>query len=171
MKTFALCILAYVLVAHFAFGNVFAAFTFVLLWSHRLGAPLWPALVGASALISGVVFLPRVRAIIGQPYRLAFWIASTMLLSLLFVGLYADRLRNQAVITFKPDAYFQHSFFRSIKESPKDFQFFLHAGVLKNCVPYAWSYRDMAFDRLPGSAAVNVLPRQWITTCGIKPEY
>ena len=154
-----------------AFGDVFAALDFWMFWFRRLGAPLWPALVGISALISATAIVALAHHVIERPYRPALFVASTMLLSLLLVGVYADRLRSQAIVRFKPDAYFQHFFFRSIRESPKEFQLFLHVGSLKNCIPYAWSYRDMTFYRLRGSAAVNVLPGDWITRCGIKPEY
>ena len=171
MKTFALCLVAYSLVAYGAFGNLFAALTFWVFWSDRLGAQFWPALVSISALLSAAVFLPPLNRLIGRPCRPAIFIASTMLISLLSVGIYADRLRNDGIIAFRPDAYFQHSFFKSIREPRKEHQLYLHAGALKDCVPYAWSYRDMSFYRLRGAVAVNVVPGQWTTKCGIKPEY
>jgi hypothetical protein len=58
-------------------------------------------------------------------------------------------------------------FFASLHNAPTKYQFFLHATALKNCIPYAWSYRKLAFYVVPPNAAVNVLPHDWIIQCGI----
>jgi hypothetical protein len=39
---------------------------------------------------------------------------------------------------------------------------------LKDCVPYAWSYRLMEFYQLPSDVAVNVLPQDWLERCSIQ---
>jgi hypothetical protein len=89
-----------------------------------------------------------------------------------FVGIYGDFLRHGAVLAFGADEVEEHSFFRSLREAPQDFQFFLHTAALKNCTPYAWSYRTMAYYRLGPSVAGNVVPRQWIARCSIpEPGY
>ncbi len=163
MKTVVLTILAYCLVASIAFGNVLAPLAALLLWSDRLGVPSWRIFVLGSTLLSaGIFFVPLKR-----PYKLPAFVLLTMTFSIVSVGIYADRKRHERTTAFAADAIKDHSFFRSIREAPREFQFYLHAAALKQCVPYAWSYRLMDFYELPANTAVNVLPRDWLERCKI----
>lgn len=84
------------------------------------------------------------------------------------MGLYAEIPRRNAVRNFEPDLVFQNVFWVSLQDAPEDFQQFLHAGAMKDCVPYAWSYREMAMYKVPESAMYNVLPTKWLEDCGLK---
>ena len=90
-----------------------------------------------------------------------------MTFSIVSVGLYTDRKRHERTTAFAADAIVDHSFFRSIREAPRENQFYLHAAALKECVPYAWSYRRMDFYELEANTAVNVLPHDWLARCKI----
>lgn len=90
-----------------------------------------------------------------------------LVLPTLLIGAYADWKRHELIRQFNADHLIEHSFFCSIREAPANFvQYYLHAAALKNCVPYAWSYRDMAFYQLPPGVAINVLPQEWLEMCG-----
>ncbi len=91
-----------------------------------------------------------------------------MFLTVSSVGLYADWQRRAAISTFNPDREIQHSFFRSIREVPREFQFRVHAAALKGCIPYIWSYRSMRLVQLDPDVAPNVLPFEWITRCDLQ---
>lgn len=67
-----------------------------------------------------------------------------------------------------PDKVFQNSFRQSVRQTPREFQFFLHAGAMKDCKAYGWSYSEMRFYELRSSVAPNVLPIEWIKACNIK---
>ncbi len=56
----------------------------------------------------------------------------------------------------------QHSFFMSLHQVPRDLQFIFTLLVLKNCVPYSWSYTCLSFYPLAPNVTVNVLPQDWI---------
>jgi len=77
----------------------------------------------------------------------------------------ATTQRTQVIAKFNPDEIITNSFFQSIYETPKEFQFYLHAAALKDCKPYAWSYSKMDFYLLRESIAHNVVPRDWIEKC------
>lgn len=163
MQTVVLTVLAYCLVAFIAFGDALAPFG-ILFWSDRLGMPLWKLFVLGSVLLSGAVFFVPCSRV----YKVPAFVLLTMTLSIGSVGLYADQLRRDRSAEFAPDAIDDHSFFRSIREAPREPQFYLHAAALKNCVPYGWSYRTMDFYELPTNVAVNVLPRDWLERCKIR---
>lgn len=63
---------------------------------------------------------------------------------------------------------FENSFFQSLHQVPRESQFYVHAAVLKNCVPYYWSYSRLSFLPMKADIAVNVLPQDWIDECEIK---
>jgi hypothetical protein len=162
MKTALLALLAYATIALIGFGSLIKPIALATIWSDRLGAPLWPALVaGSMALAASAIAIPSKWAVYRAPVFVTLFMATT----LLSVGLYADRLRKTEILRFGANRVLDHSFFQSVHESPKEFQFFLHAAALKNCVPYAWSYREMKFYRLPLGVAINVLPDAWLNAC------
>ena len=74
---------------------------------------------------------------------IAFLDGVAIISAILFIGAYAEILRRQAMAEFKADREFQNLFWVSLHNAPTGGQFFLHAGALKNGVPYAWSSRTM----------------------------
>ena len=167
MKIVALTILAYCLTAGIVFGDILRPAALLLLWPDRLGIPFWPLLALGSTLLSACIFLVPQRRSFALLYKLPIFIALTMTISTASVGVYADGIRQERTAAFKADASIEHSFFRSIREAPREFQFYLHTAALKYRVPYAWSYRTMNFYELPANVAVNVIPGAWLKRCSI----
>ena len=168
LQSLGISLLVYTILSFLFFGGIFGPMGALTLFSDRLGAPLWPLLVVISIVSAAYAVSwvdPPEPAIL---YRAPVFVGLTMVLSVIFVGAYAERIRRQNVAEFKPDSYISSSFFRSLHEAPREFQFFLHAAALKDCTPYAWSYREMAFYQLPPNVAVNVLPPEWISRCAIE---
>lgn len=160
---------AYCAVALIVFGDLFKPIAFATVFQNRLGAPFWQALVAISAttaivLASAIYGRFRLNARYLTPAFISLW----MCISVLLVGIYAECLRYRKLKAFNPDEYSWRSFIVSIRKAPRDFQFFLHAAALKDCKPYAWSYRQMDFYELSPNVAVNVLPDDWIKRCAIK---
>ncbi len=93
-----------------------------------------------------------------------------MIFATVGAGIVATAQRASKVEAFKPDEFAAESFFASMRNAPRDLQFFLHAVAMKNCVPYAWSYSEMEFYELPTNAAVNVVPQDWLNECRIGRE-
>jgi hypothetical protein len=164
---FLLATFAYAVVTVMLFGNPFQPIALATLWSSRLGAPYWQGIAIISFAASTLIFLRPIRDAIPTLLREPVFLILAVLLPTAAVGLYADGIRHRTVLALHADEVEEHSFFRSIREAPADFQFFLHTAALKGCTPYAWSYRKLAFYVLPPNIAVNVLPQQWITRCGI----
>jgi hypothetical protein len=168
-KSFVLSFVAYVVVAEIAFGDLFKLFYYLYSIPDHLGLPFWKLLVVGGVAVSWFAFMIADRFAM-QNYQWPLFIALSMTLPIVSVGVYADLARSHAMARFGADAQFEHSFFRSLHEVPADFLQYLHAGALKDCEPYAWSYRDMSFYRLPNNVAVNVLPREWLERCSIKKD-
>ncbi|WP_171124365.1 MULTISPECIES: hypothetical protein [unclassified Ruegeria] len=158
---------AYAATALILFGNVLQPIAYVTFWSDRLGAPFWPFLVffGGFLGLSVSAFFSRLN--FEAHITLPVFIVLAMSLSSVFVGSYASVLRARSINVFDADAEFRNSFFQTLRNAPREFQFYLHAAALKDCVPYAWSYRTMSFYQLPNNIAVNVLPHEWVVQCGI----
>lgn len=150
------------------FGSFWTPIKLVFFWSNGLEAQYWfgPLIVGlvAGVVVASVVWLRLNR----KTYAPAVFLGVSMLITVIFTVVVVDNSRNNLVVEFKPDHSIQNSLWHSLRKAPRDFQFFLHAVAIKNCIPYAWSYRQMEFYRLPANAAVNVLPPKWISECGIK---
>lgn len=163
-----LSVLIYLIVSLLVFGSLFSPIRYFVNLESLLGASHGRLVAGASVVVAvALVALLSLRLKIDR-IRLPLIVGLWMGLSILSAGLYSEFLRRRVVNAFNPDVYLEHSFFRSLREAPKDFQFFLHAAALKDCKPYAWSYRAMAFYELPASTAVNVLPDEWLKRCKIE---
>jgi len=160
-------IFTYFVMALFIFGDLFTPFAFLTIWSGRLGADYWLLLVVIAVGIAASVFFPPLVTRIDLLARAPLFVLAAMALSVLIVGFYADWKRRKVIENFSASHVIQHSFFRPIREAPRDFQFYLHAAALKDCVPYAWSYREMSFYALKPSIARNVLPVAWRQMCAI----
>ncbi|KFC74585.1 hypothetical protein FG93_01171 [Bosea sp. LC85] len=172
MKTFATISIAlgsYLLVSGLLFGETSPLLFAFFFPSSRLGLPYWKEFATFLVAIVGLSLLnPLRRYSLPIIFRLPIFVALSLLLPTLFIGAYADWERSKLIHQFKADHLDDHSFFRSIREAPAGAQFYLHAAALKGCVPYAWSYREMAFYKLRPNVAINVLPRGWREMCGIR---
>jgi hypothetical protein len=119
-------------------------------------------------VLAGFVTVFAARMGLPKFLSLGFFTLISVSLSGLFVGTYAEHRRDIVVEAFAPDEQLPASFFTSLRNAPREFQFFLHGPALKNCQPYAWSYRTMSFYELPPNVAANVLPKIWIEKCNIQ---
>ncbi|TIX48912.1 hypothetical protein [Alteraurantiacibacter aquimixticola] len=152
--------IAFLLVATVLFGSPFKPLLLASYGTPRLGAPYWPAIALGGLALAAAAFARW------SQWKLPLFAALALAIPTLLVGLYADHLRAQAFAEFEADQELQHSFFRSIREAPKEFQLYFHGAAMKDCMPYGWSYRDMGFYPLPPQVAANVLPRDWLEECG-----
>ena len=164
--SFVLCIAVYSWIAMITTGSLVVPITIVKVVTGPIGAGGGNYAVLFSTIFSAVV------AFCLMPFRLAFrwpvFVALCMILNVSLIGIYADWRRNDTIIRFSPDKQFQHSFSWSLLHGFSDSSFQPHAAVLRDCVPYIWSYRSMRLFRLEPNIAVNVLPYDWIKECGIK---
>lgn len=161
-------LLSYAVAAVLLFGGPLHAIGFLTLWNDRLALLSWPLLL-VFGLATGLVcaFL-GVRFGAKKHYAPAFFVFFSIICSTIVVGVYTEHKRSEVIEKFNPDIATRASFFKSLRSAPRDFQFFLHGAALKDCTPYAWSYRRMVFYELPPNVAVNVLPTSWIEECQIK---
>ena len=169
MKSVGILGVALVLTDLALFGAPFASLAVLLFWSDRIGFAYWPAVLVSAVLAAAITGL-AFRRNLPRHYLPGLFASLTIVATVCSVGLYADATRNTIVAEFAPDAVLQNSFFTSLRHAPREFQFYLHAAALKDCVPYAWSYREMGFYPLPPNVAVNVLPPKWILRCGIQRQ-
>ena len=163
----ALC--AYALVTLLVFGDPLQPIGLATRWSDRLGIPYWRTIALFCVAASASVFVQPIRARIKYVFRPPLFVMLAILLPTVVVGLLAEAIRFRAVVAFEADEVEEHSIFESISKAPEDFQFFLHTAALKDCKPYAWSYRRLGFYPLGQSVAGNVIPRKWMKMCSI-PE-
>lgn len=161
-------LLAYAVTSVLLYGGPLQALGLLTFWRDRLGLAYWPALLLVAMVLA--IFLTKFSARFGMPRVLlpAIFIVISMSFSALLVGSYAASQRDTIVEKFEPDVEIRSSVFASFRNAPQEFQFFLHGAALKECKPYAWSYRRMAFYELPPNVAVNVLPTSWIEECKIQ---
>ncbi|WP_425081835.1 hypothetical protein [Ruegeria arenilitoris] len=160
-------VFAYSMTSLFLFGGVFQPIAFITIWNGRLGAPFWLAFVFLGGFFGFFVgaFLSKLG--FKSQVTLPVFIVMAMSLSGVFVESYTSFLRAREINAFSADVEFRNSFFQTLRNAPREFQFYLHAAALKDCVPYAWSYRSMSFYQLPNNVAVNVLPYEWLVQCNI----
>ena len=162
LRTVGLSCATYAMIAIIFFDGLVQPIALVTLWSDRLSAPHWGWIVGACFTVAAAgFFLPAPLSV----FRGAVFVAIGMLGSLFFVGLYANNITIKALAHFGGERQIRQSFYESVRHAPDEFQFFLHAASLKRCVPFAWSYRSRSFYEIPPSAAINVLPRDWLAAC------
>ncbi len=162
--------LVYIVVSFLLCGGPFSPILLLTLDSDLLGAPFWTHLVIVGGVIAAGGSLAAGRTFGTHRYWLPMFVGLWMVLSFALVGIYATHLRAMKVAAFHPDDYVASTFIRSLHNTPADFQFFLHAAAIKDCKPYAWSYRTMAFYELPSGIAVDLyaFPREWVDRCAIR---
>lgn len=157
----------YVAVTAILFGNPVQPIFLATVWADRLGIPYWRAIAILCVAISTSVLVRPLCKSIPKKIRPSVFVALAVILSTLFIGLLAEIARYRATIVFKPDKIKERVIFSSIRYAPEDFQLFLHAAALKDCKPYAWSYRTLSFYELRPDIAAHVLPPSWIEQCKI----
>lgn len=165
VRAVTLVCITYAVIAVFAFGDLFKPIALATFWSDKLGVPNWGWIVFACFAAGGLGFLIPARF---SFVRGPFFVTVALLGSLLAVGSYVDHLRSNALDDFGADRLIQHSFLESVRYAPEEFQFFLHAAAMKDCVPYAWSYSTMSLYRVPPKVAINVMPAKWLAECSIR---
>ncbi|WP_139342604.1 hypothetical protein [Methylobacterium radiotolerans] len=163
-----LAALSYLTLTVLIFGDPLQPIGLATRWADRLGIPFWRVIAVISVVASTLVVMKLPRDMIPAVFRPTAFVVLGVLMPTIIVGLFADGVRHRAVIAFGADEVEERSFFVSIRNAPEDFQFFLHTAAIKECKPYAWSYRKLEFYALPMRAAVNVLPRAWRERCGIR---
>jgi len=168
LRTGFFCVLAYIFTSALLYGGPFQALGLLTFWRDRLGVAYWPVLILVAMVFAIFATKSAVRS--GMPHFLApaVFISISMICSALLVGGYAENQRGRVVESFEPDVELRSSVFSSFRNAPREFQLFLHGAALKNCKPYAWSYRLMEFYELPPDVAANVLPSSWIEECKIR---
>lgn len=168
LKAGLLCILAYVLTSTLLFGGPFHGLGFLTFWRDRLGLVYWPAVIPFGIVLATITTKVAVRYGMPRLFTPATFISISMVCAAVFIGIWADYQRDRIIGRFGPDTEIRSSIFASFRNAPRDFQFFLHGAALKDCKPYAWSYRQMAFYELSPNVAANVLPVSWIEECNIR---
>ena len=159
-------VLTYVVASTVLFGDPLGPVDALVIWSNRLNFQYWsgPLLIGLA--LGAVVSITTLRAR-WSALAVPLFILTSMATSVGSAVIQIDGARQREIAKFSPDRLFDNSFWRSLHERPREFQFYLHAGAMKNCVPYAWSYRTMSFYQLKPVAAINVLPNSWLEECNI----
>ena len=161
----AAAIAAYIFAAIALFGSPWQPLALATLWHSRLGAPYWIAIGLTVASLSWAVVAASPAA--WAKWKLPAFTVFAFGGSTAAIGLYVDHLRSEVFDEFGADRQFQHSFFRSIREAPREHQFYLHGAAIKDCLAYGWSYREMTFYRLPPGIAENVLLQDWSERCPV----
>jgi len=118
----------------------------------------------ASAILFGgiLVKLPRASYI-------PLWVTAFLLISAYFGRADIEAQRERITAEFAPDHYELSN--GVVLRFHKDFEFNLHGQAIKDCVPYAWSYREMGWYKLPQNIAPNVLRRDWVKMCDLKRDH
>ncbi|WP_162916394.1 hypothetical protein [Cohaesibacter haloalkalitolerans] len=161
-------LLAYIYCSLLLFGGPFQALALLLMWRDRLGLTYWQALLPLSVLLAAIGTSFAKQHGVHRQLLPALFIVFSMGLSAVLVGGYAEIRRVKIISEFAPDQEIHSSIFSSFRNAPRKFQPFLHGAALKNCRPFAWSYRRMEFYALPPNVAANVLPKDWIEACKIR---
>lgn len=150
------------------FGDPLQPIALATSWSGRLGIPYWRVVALLCVTTSALIFVLPPRSTIPAVLRPPLFVLLAVLLPTVIVGLYADEIRHRATLALGADEVEERSIFASIREAPADFRFFLHTAALKDCTPFAWSYRTMSFYVLGPSVAGNVLPYSWVERCKLR---
>ncbi|MFQ5566327.1 MAG: hypothetical protein ACE5EU_08195 [Paracoccaceae bacterium] len=167
---FAITCWAYLLCALLLFGGVLKPLFFFL-----IASDLWKSLILASLIVGACVARfalrrPGFELFHPKPFKPAFYVVGSILVAVVLSGIAATAMRRAAIIRLEPDHIKTVSFITSMHMAGREALSSVHAVALKDCVPYAWSYRKMEFYQLPNSIAVNILPKTWIDDCAIVRE-
>ena len=139
-----------------------------IFWGNRLGLFYWPVVIPVGMVLAINATKIAVRHGMPRLFIPSIIISFSMICAVVFIGIWTEYQRDRIIGRFGPDTEIRSSIFASFRNAPRDFQLFLHGAALKDCKPYAWSYRQMAFYELPPNVAANVLPVSWIEECNIR---
>ncbi|MFT7596823.1 MAG: hypothetical protein ACI8R4_004165 [Paracoccaceae bacterium] len=161
--------LALVLLTGFALGilltgNLFGAFYPVLFFDH-LPVPLWLVglVVGLVGLVGGGVARGVLRRYLKPLVRPRSHYTVAIITGVAGMAISAEIWRTGVVSRFAPDQLETCSFLASMHSAPRDFQFYLHSAMVKDCTAYGWNYRTKAPYKIPDPAVANIMPRDWFT--------
>lgn len=160
-------LVAYVAMGRFLLGDALQPIALIMIWGGRPGIAFWLVLVYLGAVLGFLIAALLGRLGAKSYVTIPFFIVLAMCFSTALVGACASVWRAKESRAFGPDMEFRNSFLQTLRNAPREEQFFLHGATLKDCVPYAWSYRSMSFYQLPNNVAVNVLPKDWLEMCDI----
>lgn len=104
-----------------------------------------------------------------RAYYIPVWIVVFLIVCAHSGRAYLEAERDRITAEFAPDDYEFSN--RVVFKFHSEFEFNLHGQAIKNCVPYAWSYRKMGWYELPQNIAPNVLRRDWLQKCDLKRDY
>lgn len=150
--SFFLAVWSYIILSLILFGDIFKPIMLLTFFS-RLDFAYWAGPLIAAPTLGFVIARQFVVGLRG-----AVFIVCSMMVCIGLTWIIVDVARAQEIRRFSPDWVVTRSFFESLQNAPKTFQFFLHAAAWKGCKPYAWSYREMRFYELPPNVAKNVMP-------------
>lgn len=176
LLTWALGIALFLILSLATFGTIWGSLVYALeitlLFRPRIhSAIFWSAFIlGPLTAVLSVTLLNRTlfQKQMSAHLRWVLGLNISIFGAILIGGVIATTWRSIEVKRFNPDQYIAAPFVMSIQETPKDFQFFLHAAALKNCKPYIWSYSRMQFVPVRANIAVNILPNDWLRECQIE---
>ncbi|MBN9261117.1 MAG: hypothetical protein J0J14_09635 [Hyphomicrobium sp.] len=160
--------IAYVVTSQVLFDGWLKPIAIMDFWRDRVPPEYWSGPLAIGLIVGALVALILARttlALVGP----AVFIIVSMFTTVALTAMAVEKKRDEMTAQFKPDRLKKESFWRTIREAPADFQFFLHAAAMKQCVPYAWSYRRMDFYPLNAQTARNVIPPAWLIECGVAP--
>ena len=115
-----------------------------------IASDLWKSLILASLIIGASATRQALRrpgfelfhATLLKP---AFYVVGSILVAVFLSGIAATTMRRVAILELAPDQVETTAFIGSLHLAGHEIVGHLHAVALKDCVPYAWSYRRMEF--------------------------
>ena len=126
---------SYVVTSTALFGGCSSPIGMLLFLNDRLDYRYWfgPLLAGLAigALLALVLRLSS--RTVGGILAPAVFVTVSMVTSVALTAAPVDRAREQAIAKFMPDRVIDHSLWRSLREAPRKFQFYLHTAALKQC--------------------------------------
>lgn len=168
LTSVSLAFFTYLVCSWVLFNDILWPLGFALFWHDRLPIQYWIGPVVVGVLIGAAAARQLWLSAGGQLFAPAIFLLIAMFASISISATHVKQTRSKLMSAFEPDRVIQNSLFRSFRNAPREYQFFLHAAALKDCVPYAWSYRKMGFYRLRNNVAINVLPDHWIEDCNLR---
>lgn len=158
----------YVILCGMVYGDPLGPVTRVMFgWVHLPGFVIMTSVIGGlSVAVCAIAFTRKrfTRLINLEPVIL---ITVLVMAPVLIASFQTHVIQRAKIAELNPDKIFTRSFILSLRNTPSEFQFYLHAAAVKDCIPYAWSYRQLEFYRLSNNVAVNVLPSRWVENCQI----
>ncbi len=152
----------YAILSVVIFGSFLQPIALLLFYPAELAGLHWRWIVAAGFAVGTLAFFIPAR---WSYFRVPAFVVVGMLAPIFIVAVHANGITTQALKAFGPDRSTQQGFVKSLRHMADESKLHLHAIALKRCIPYAWSYRSLGFDRIPARAAINVLPRAWLAEC------